>query len=84
MKAALISIGNSRGVRIPKSFIEQCGLGGEVDLELRAGQILIRPLRQARAGWAEAFREMAARGDDKLLDGGGPATRWDKEEWAWK
>ena len=34
MKTELVRIGNSRGVRIPKPFIEQCGLGETVDLRV--------------------------------------------------
>lgn len=84
MKATLIPIGNSRGVRIPKPFIEQCGLAGEVELEMRAGKILISPAHQARAGWEKAMQQMAARGDDKRLKARSPATKWDNEEWEWK
>jgi antitoxin MazE len=47
-------------------------------------QIIIRPLKKPRAGWDEAFRRMAAHGDDQLLDGetSGQST-WDKEDWEW-
>ena len=30
MKAHLVQIGNSRGIRLPKPLIEQAGLGNEV------------------------------------------------------
>ena len=36
-----------------------------------------------RAGWDAAFRRMAGRGDDALLDAESPASRWDTEEWDW-
>jgi hypothetical protein len=37
-----------------------------------------------RAGWAEAFAEMAERGDDDLLDARLlDATVWDRTEWEW-
>jgi antitoxin component of MazEF toxin-antitoxin module len=32
MKTSLIQIGNSKGIRIPKSFIEQYQLHGEIEL----------------------------------------------------
>jgi antitoxin MazE len=38
--------------------------------------------RPPREGWAEAFREMAERGDDRLIDEPTP-TVWDAEEWEW-
>lgn len=84
MKTTLISIGNSRGVRIPKPFIEQCGLSEEVEMDVQDGTILIHAPRQPRLGWSEAFEQMARAGDDQILDAQTPATGWDDEEWEWK
>jgi len=39
--------------------------------------------RHRRAGWDAAFRKMAERGDDALLDAKPPASSWDAEEWDW-
>jgi len=78
----LVQIGNSRGVRIPKVFIEQTGLTNEVEIEVRNSQVVIRPANHPRAGWDEAFAAMAARGDDKLLDKM-RSTKWDDAEWEW-
>ncbi len=41
MNTELVRIGNSRGVRIPKPFIEQCGLGETVELRV-ANDCLVR------------------------------------------
>ena len=82
MKARLIRIGNSRGIRLPKPLIEQAGLTDEVELRIQARTITIRPVTGARAGWAEAARLMRARGDDRLLDPPTP-TRFDEDEWEW-
>jgi antitoxin MazE len=68
VKARIIQIGNSRGIRIPKTLLEQAHLTEEVQIEARANEIVIRSSRRPREGWDEAFREMAARGDDRLLD----------------
>lgn len=84
MKTTLVSIGNSRGVRIPKPLIEQCGLTGRVELDIRDRMILIYSPRHARAGWGKAFQQMAQCGDDKLLDPQPISQRWDEEEWQWK
>lgn len=84
MKTTLIPIGNSRGVRIPKPFIEQCGLTKQVEMHMRDCMILIHSPRQPRAGWADAFEQMTRKGDDTLLDGQPTSTRWDEEEWQWK
>lgn len=85
MRAAIIKIGNSRGVRIPKPVLEQCQLGSEVELEVREGSLVIRCVHRPRAGWEEAFRTMAANGDDSLPDDVAAATtRWDQDEWEWR
>jgi antitoxin MazE len=84
MKATLVQIGNSRGVRLPKAFLEQAGLRDEIEMEVRGSRIVIRAANHPRAGWEEAFASMAARGDDALLDAeAGTLTRWDESEWEW-
>jgi len=84
MKTTLVSIGNSRGVRIPKPLIEQCGFENEVEMDVRDGMILLRAPRKPREGWGDAFAAMARAGDDKLLDGHCSATHWEDEQWQWK
>lgn len=68
MITKIVQIGNSRGIRIPKALLAQTRLGEEVKLEVYHEQIIIRPSRRAREGWTKAFRTMAERGDDQLLD----------------
>lgn len=66
MKTRLIRIGNSRGVRLPKSLITQAGLSEEVELHVRDGAILLERAPSTRSGWADAAKEMHERGDDLL------------------
>jgi len=82
LKAQIIRIGNSRGIRIPKVYLDQLGLRDEVELAVQSDRLVIRPARRRRQGWEEQFRAMAERGDDKLLDGPIP-TKWDETEWEW-
>jgi antitoxin MazE len=82
VKSHLVRIGNSRGVRIPKIWLEQLNLGEEVELAVEADQVVIRSGRRPRQGWDEQFRAMHERGDDRPTDEF-PATTWDKEEWEW-
>ncbi len=85
MKASIVRIGNSQGIRIPKVILEQTQLKGEVELEVRDKQILIRAIRKPRHDWSRKFRTMADKKDDRLLDSEGIGlTSWDKEEWEWK
>jgi antitoxin MazE len=66
LKARVVRIGNSRGIRIPKSVIEQCHLHGAVDLEIQQGQLVIRSAVKPRTHWDEAFEQMHRHGDDRL------------------
>ena len=85
MKASIIRIGNSQGIRIPKVVLEQTHLKGEVELEVRDKQLLIRAVRKPRQDWGRKFRLMAEKGDDRLLDRDVVGqTSWDEEEWQWK
>jgi antitoxin MazE len=85
MKARLIRIGNSQGIRIPKPLLEQTGLRDQVEIEVQDDGLMIRAAGNPRAGWDEAFAAMARQGDDALLDGMELVpTRWDKEEWEWQ
>lgn len=85
MRTHIVKMGNSRGVRIPKALIEQAGLDDEVEIAARRDCLIIRPVVQPRAGWDEAFAEMARRGDDRPIDGGRPVRHsFDEEEWEWR
>lgn len=84
MKTSVIRIGNSRGIRIPKTLLEQCHLRDEVELEVKDDHLVVRPIPKPRRGWGEAFRRMHEQGDDALLDKEYlPSTRWDETEWEW-
>lgn len=83
MKAKLVRIGNSRGVRLPKPLIEEAGLEEEVELRVRDGALIITSCREPRAGWAEAARLIRERGEDGLLDEPAP-TEFDRREWRWR
>jgi antitoxin MazE len=84
MKTRIVQIGNSRGVRLPKSVLEETGLREVVELRIVAGGLLLRPGRTARQGWAEAAKEMARRGGDApLLSDDTGRSRFDRDEWRW-
>lgn len=82
VKARIVAIGNSQGVRIPKPLLEQAGLAGDVELRAETGRIVIAAVREPRAGWAKAAAELHARGEDGLLDT--PVPAFDAEEWEWR
>lgn len=82
MKAKIIRIGNSKGIRLPKPVIDQVGLAEEVDLKVRDGEIVISPANVPRRGWAEAAQALSVAGEDRLLDDPVP-TDFDRDEWEW-
>jgi antitoxin MazE len=85
IRARIIKIGNSQGIRIPKPVLEQVGWTGEVEIEVQDGRIVLSPVPGARAGWAAAFEAMAQAGHDELLDGDESLpTLWDEQEWEWR
>ena len=83
MKAHIVRIGNSRGVRLPKVLLEEAQLADEVELQAEPGRIVIRKAARPRAGWAAAARRMRERDEDRLLDPTTP-TRFDEKEWRWR
>lgn len=84
MRANIVRIGNSQGIRIPKVVLEQTRLHGEVDLEVKDDKIIISPVKKPRQDWDRQFKLMAARGDDKLIDSEVVSlTSFDAEEWEW-
>ncbi|MGE4218992.1 MAG: AbrB/MazE/SpoVT family DNA-binding domain-containing protein [Alphaproteobacteria bacterium] len=83
MKAKMVKIGNSQGIRIPKAIIDQCGFETEVDLSIRDGALIVAPARPPRAGWEAQFAAMAEAGDDAPLLPDGLSETADDSDWTW-
>lgn len=62
----IVKIGNSQGIRIPKTILKECGIHDRIDLEIKNHNIVIKPLKP-REGWEEAFKKMRKNNDDRLL-----------------
>jgi antitoxin MazE len=84
MKASIVSIGNSKGIRIPKAILQQCGIGSEVKLEVKGGRIVLSPIDSVpRQGWREALGKMHAVGEDAPLWPDGLDLDLDLDGWEW-
>ena len=88
MRTALRRMGNSHGVVLPKPVLAQLGVepGGEVDLSVVEGKVIIAPLppkRHPREGWAEASRALAESGDDGIQQEWLDVTNETDDEWEW-
>ena len=79
VRAKLVKIGNSRGIRLAKPLLEIAGLADEVEIEAAPGVLTIRPSAHPRAGWAEA----AASFEPEALLDEMSATQFDDDEWSW-
>ena len=67
MEISIIKIGNSKGLRLSKSILEQYNITDKVELILGKGQIILRPVHHPRKGWDKAFKQMHESGPDKPL-----------------
>jgi antitoxin MazE len=83
MRARVIKIGNSQGLRIPKPILDQTGILDDVEIEVEKNQIIIRPIKNVREGWDAAFKMMGEMGDDKSIIDENISHSWDEEEWQW-
>ena len=81
MRAKLVQIGNSRGVRLPKAMIEEVGLGEELEISVRKGEIVIARVKKVREGWAEDAKLMAKLEKGTFVQP--PPTHFMLHEWEW-
>jgi antitoxin MazE len=80
MRATVIPVGDQKAIRIPEEFLEECGIGDSVDIDVHEGRIVIAPTTTARLGWNEAFGQAGP--EEGLLDPSLP-TSFDETEWEW-
>lgn len=67
MEVPVINIGNSKGIRLPKSILEQYHITDVIELFLEKGRIILKPKSVPRKDWEKSFKQMHENGDDKLL-----------------
>ena len=77
MNTTIRSIGNSRGVIIPSSFLKACDMRDMVTMECVDGSIVITPVREPRQGWFAVTTIEAPVMDSIPLDE-------DTTEWEWE
>jgi antitoxin MazE len=64
MDLKVVPIGNSRGVRLPKSVLNKYAITDTVVLEEREDGILLRSKQNERLSWEETYKEMARERED--------------------
>ncbi len=71
----IVPIGNSMGVRLPKSLIQKYGFTHSLVLEETAQGLLLRKKQDDKLSWDDTYKAMANEGEDwneydhTLLDG---------------
>jgi antitoxin MazE len=84
METKLIKIGNSYGIRIPKSLIQQYELSTSIEIDPTENGILIKSKKKARVGWKEQLTQAVMQGDtpdEELLEGF--TDDFTDKEWQW-
>jgi antitoxin MazE len=78
----LVAIGNSRGVRLPKTLIERYGIRDVLLIEEHAEGLLLRGKKDRRLGWEDTYKDMARQHEDwggfdtAIADGLEPRDKW--------
>lgn len=70
MRITIRTIGNSKGVVLPKPLLARAGLDDQriAELSFENGTIVLRKsATSVRAGWGEAAHALASRGNEVLL-----------------
>ena len=67
MDISVISIGNSKGIRLSKTLIEKYNIKDTIELVLEKSYIILKPKTSPRKNWEKSFKKMHESGEDKLL-----------------
>ena len=60
----LISIGNSKGIRLPKALLDKYGWSDRLTLEEMEESVVLRGEKTHNLSWEETYRAMAAESED--------------------
>jgi antitoxin MazE len=83
VRAKVIRIGNSKGIRLPKVILEQYHITDQVELVPKQNHIALQASSSLRSGWELAFKNMHKNADDSLLINDEILNKWDDTEWEW-
>ena len=85
MKTRIKKIGNSKGITLSKTLLEQYQFEDEVEVIPQENGLLIMPVKvRPREQWDEQFKKAKKEGhtpDKALLEGF--KNSFDKKEWTW-
>lgn len=65
----VVQIGNSKGIRLPKVFLNKFLIKDRIDMNVTDEGILLKPIESSpRKNWKEAFTQMHTSHEDKLYE----------------
>jgi antitoxin MazE len=67
MEVSIIQIGNSKGLRLSKTILDKYQINEKIEMILENDHIILRPFKEPRKGWREAFEAMNNAGEDQLF-----------------
>lgn len=73
----IVPIGNSKGIRIPKLLLDQCGFEEKVEVKVK-NKTLILSAQKPRLGWKKVFGKQSANEKVEYIE-----SEWDNREWEW-
>ncbi|MBM3611286.1 MAG: AbrB/MazE/SpoVT family DNA-binding domain-containing protein [Alphaproteobacteria bacterium] len=83
MRAEIVSIGNSKGIRLPKAIMAQCGFEKSIEMNVVDSKLIIQPVPTVRQGWDNAFAAQASADIGHFKDLQNISNAFDDEEWEW-
>ncbi len=81
LELKVVRIGNSRGVRLPKTVLDKYAIRDAVVVEQREDGLLLRSKKDRRLSWEETFKAMAHDREDWSDLDGTLNDGLDKEPW---
>lgn len=67
MNIPVISIGQSKCIRLSNTIIKRYNIKDKMELVLERNYIILIPKVSTRKGWGKLFKKMHEDGDDKLV-----------------
>lgn len=66
MLVSVVSIGNSRGIRLPKIILDKFKVTDKMNMEVTDKGITLTPVKNPRRGWDKVFSQMHINKEDSL------------------
>jgi antitoxin component of MazEF toxin-antitoxin module len=72
------AVGNSRGVILPKKYLDQCGIEDKVDITIKDNTITIAATKHAaKKKWGD-FKKPNSKGGIAMIP-----NKFDEKDWTW-